>query len=138
MAAVRFTPQQRDMSALDAMRDNELRPRILHYVAAKRNLSRGGALRFIEGQLYHELGIVPGGRNSATLGQMLAHLDYPHLDGPKALDGPLAHVFNDYTLLHQVIRAIALDQGVQEIEALEQLHKGADQGARTLRAALQW
>ena len=144
-AAVKFTSQERDMSIRDAMNDQTLRPRVLQYVAAKRGLSTGDALKFIDGQLSRELGIIPGSRPVA-LGTGLDHLDHPYLDGPPsvgkgaALDADYRAVFNDGKLLDRVVRALAMDQDGDYVKALEQLHDGADAAhqarKRTLRAVL--
>ena len=134
------------MTIRDAMNDQTLRPRVLQYVAAKRGLSTGDALKFIDGQLSRELGIIPGSRPVA-LGTALDHLDHPYLDGPPssqdssaALDADYRAVFNDGKLLDRVVRSVAMDQDGDYVKALEQLHDGADAAhqarKRTLRAVL--
>ncbi len=145
-ATVTFTAQQRELSIRDAMNDQRLRPQILQYVAAKRGLSTGDALKFIDGQLSRELGNTPGSR-PVTLGAALDHLDHPYLDGPPSrdtsatLDADYRAVFNDGKLLDRVVRSIAMDQDGNYVKALEQLHDGTDSardaGKRTLRAALE-
>lgn len=56
------------------------------------------------------------------------------------LDTNLTELFADHAALNRVVETIALDQGVDFMQALEQLHQGVDsEGAgSTLQKALEW
>ena len=124
------------MSVSDALNDPDLRLKVLGYVAAKRGISTGAALKFVTGQLSHEIGSIAGHRDDVTLGHMLDHLENPHLDGPRAassggaramLDQDIRALFADRAGLNRVVEAISKDQAVDYLAALTKLHEGVDE-----------
>jgi hypothetical protein len=76
-------------------------------------------------------GLAPGGRVRACRWRP-DHLDNPHIDEPapgkgaSMLDTNLTELFADHAALNRVVETIALDQGVDFMQALEQLHQGVD------------
>ncbi len=127
------------------MRDPELRPRVLQHVAKRRGISTGDAQRYIEGSLYRELGVTPALGSNPTLGQVVDHLDNPHLDGPSSgpskglqLDASAKALFGDNKLLDRTLKAISLEKGISYVAALEKLTRAFDYAPRgTVRELFQ-